>query len=199
MCEALSSGWKVAPAAICPMSSVIVATSPRPNGFAFSGTKVPAGPDWIHEVKRDGCRMLVVRENGRVRLLARNGYDRSDRYPWIVEAALKNPQKHFVIDGEAVVLGVDGTSDFDACIHASTMKRCSSMPSGAAHGRHLYCPIRARRDRTQTCFARAASWARRAWCRNTATAPFALADRPTGSRSKPKLARGEAGKGSLLK
>jgi len=67
----------------------------------------------------------------------------------IVEAALKNPQKHFVIDGEAVVLGVDGTSDFDACIHASTMKRCSSMPSGAAHGRHLYCPIRARRDRTR--------------------------------------------------
>ena len=131
------------------MSSVIVATSPRPNGFAFSGTKVPAGPDWIHEVKRDGCRMLVVRENGRVRLLARNGYDRSDRYPWIVEAALKNPQKHFVIDGEAVVLGVDGTSDFDACIHASTMKRCSSMPSGAAHGRHLYCPIRARRDRAR--------------------------------------------------
>ena len=93
-----------------------------PNGFAFSGTKVPAGPDWIHEVKRDGCRMLVVRKNGRVRLLTRNGYDRSDRYPWIVEAALKNPQKHFVIDGEAVVLGVDGTSDFDACIHASTMR-----------------------------------------------------------------------------
>jgi hypothetical protein len=36
------------------------------------------------------------------------------RYPWIVEAALKNRQKQFIIDGEAVVLGVDGISDFNA-------------------------------------------------------------------------------------
>jgi bifunctional non-homologous end joining protein LigD len=33
---------------------------------------------------------------------------------WIVEAALKNRQKDFVIDGEAVILGVDGYSDFNA-------------------------------------------------------------------------------------
>jgi ATP-dependent DNA ligase len=31
-----------------------------------------------------------------------------------VEAALKNRQKRFVIDGEAVILGVDGISDFNA-------------------------------------------------------------------------------------
>jgi hypothetical protein len=34
--------------------------------------------------------------------------------PWIVEAALKNGIKQFVIDGEAVVLGVDGIADFNA-------------------------------------------------------------------------------------
>jgi hypothetical protein len=33
--------------------------------------------------------------------------------PWIVEATLKNKQKHFVIDGEAVVQGVDGYSDLN--------------------------------------------------------------------------------------
>jgi bifunctional non-homologous end joining protein LigD len=33
---------------------------------------------------------------------------------WIVEAALKNRQKRFVIDGEAVIPGVDGISDFNA-------------------------------------------------------------------------------------
>jgi bifunctional non-homologous end joining protein LigD len=32
----------------------------------------------------------------------------------IVEAALKNRQKRFVLDGEAVVLGLDGISDFNA-------------------------------------------------------------------------------------
>ncbi|WP_345946532.1 hypothetical protein [Bradyrhizobium sp. 150] len=52
--------------------------------------------------------MLVIRENDRVRLLSRNGTDWTKRYPWIAEAALKNRQKHFVIDGEAVILGADG-------------------------------------------------------------------------------------------
>ena len=32
----------------------------------------------------------------------------------IVESALKNRRKHFVIDGEAVILGVDGVPDFNA-------------------------------------------------------------------------------------
>jgi bifunctional non-homologous end joining protein LigD len=38
----------------------------------------------------------------------------SDRYPWIVEAARKVRQSRFVLDGEAVVRGVDGISDFNA-------------------------------------------------------------------------------------
>ncbi|MCK1345464.1 DNA ligase [Bradyrhizobium sp. 193] len=82
--------------------------------LASAGKQVPSGPDWIHEIKHDGYRMLVIRENERVRLFSRNGTDWTRRYPWIVEAALKNRQKHFVIDGEAVVLGVDGVSDFNA-------------------------------------------------------------------------------------
>jgi bifunctional non-homologous end joining protein LigD len=49
-----------------------------------------------------------------VRLITKGGYDWSKRFPWIVEAALKNRQKQFVIDGEAVILGVDGISDFNA-------------------------------------------------------------------------------------
>jgi hypothetical protein len=55
----------------------------------------------------------VAREGNRVRLLTRNGHDWSGRYPWIVESALKNRHTQFVIDGEAVILGVDGISDFN--------------------------------------------------------------------------------------
>ena len=62
-----------------------------------------------------------------MRLLTRNGHDWSDRYPWIVESALKNRQKHFVLDGEAVVLGVDGVPDFNA-LHS----RKGLMPSSYA-------------------------------------------------------------------
>ncbi|WP_183707492.1 RNA ligase family protein [Bradyrhizobium sp. ERR14] len=82
--------------------------------LATAAKHVPSGTDWIHEVKYDGYRMLVIRQNERVRLLSRNGTDWTKRYPWIVQAALKNRERHFVVDGEAVVLGVDGVSDFNA-------------------------------------------------------------------------------------
>jgi ATP-dependent DNA ligase len=78
------------------------------------GTKVPAGQEWLHEIKYDGYRLRVERNGDRVRLITKGGYDWTKRFPWIAEAALKNRHKQFVIDGEAVILGVDGYSDFDA-------------------------------------------------------------------------------------
>ena len=88
------------------------------KGFEFCiltrSITVPEGPDWLHEIKYDGYRLRVERDGDRVRLITRGGYNWADRYPWIVDAALKNRQKRFVIDGEAVILGVDGISDFDA-------------------------------------------------------------------------------------
>jgi ATP-dependent DNA ligase len=56
--------------------------------------------------------LLVHREGDGVRPITRGGHDWTKRYPWIV--ALKNRHKQFVLDGEAVVLGVDGVSDFNA-------------------------------------------------------------------------------------
>jgi bifunctional non-homologous end joining protein LigD len=78
------------------------------------GTKVPGGDDWLHEIKHDGYRLIVQREGKRVRLFTRNGYDWSDHYALIVEAALRIRKTSFVIDGEAVVLRPDGISDFHA-------------------------------------------------------------------------------------
>jgi len=40
--------------------------------LAKAGKRVPDGPDWIHEVKQDGYRMLVIRDDKRVRPLSRN-------------------------------------------------------------------------------------------------------------------------------
>jgi bifunctional non-homologous end joining protein LigD len=75
---------------------------------------VPAGAEWFHEIKYDGYRLRVARDGDRVRLMTRGGYDWTRRFPWIAEAALRNRRKQFVIDGEAVVLGVDGIADFNA-------------------------------------------------------------------------------------
>jgi bifunctional non-homologous end joining protein LigD len=78
-----------------------------------TGKQVPGGPQWLHEIKHDGYRLIVQREGKRVRLFTRNGHDWTERYPLIVEAALRNRSTSFVIDGEAVLLGVDGISDFN--------------------------------------------------------------------------------------
>jgi len=76
--------------------------------------KVPAGPGWIHEIKYDGWRMMVIRDQDRVRLISRGGLDWAKCFPLIVAGALKLRQKRFVIDGEVVALDKDGVSDFDA-------------------------------------------------------------------------------------
>jgi ATP-dependent DNA ligase len=87
-----------------------------PSTFDFChptrATNVPHTPDWLHEIKYDGYRLRLERDGDRVRLITKGGYNWTDRYPWIVEAALKNRFKQF--GGEAVVLGVGGVADFDA-------------------------------------------------------------------------------------
>jgi bifunctional non-homologous end joining protein LigD len=79
-----------------------------------SGKAVPVGVEWFHEIKFDGYRLRLERDGDRVRLITKGGYDWTKRYPRIVEAARRNLQNHFVIDGEAIVRGIDGYSDFNA-------------------------------------------------------------------------------------
>jgi bifunctional non-homologous end joining protein LigD len=78
------------------------------------GTAVPSHPDWMHEVKHDGYRVIVAREGARVRLFTRNGHDRTQRDLLIVETALRMPVRQFVLDAEAVLLDLRGISDFDS-------------------------------------------------------------------------------------
>ena len=56
-----------------------------------NAVKVPAGPDWLHEVKYDGWRMMLIREQDRVRLISN---DWAPRFPPIAEEALKLRQDH---------------------------------------------------------------------------------------------------------
>jgi len=74
----------------------------------------PSGPDWAHEIKHDGYRLMVCRDGMRVRCFTKNSHDWADRFPAIVEAALRIDATSFLIDGEAVILNDDGRSDFNA-------------------------------------------------------------------------------------
>jgi hypothetical protein len=68
----------------------------------------------VHEIKHDGYRLIVRREGATVRLFTRRGYDWTDRYPAIAAAAGELHARSFTMDGEAVVVGVDGVAVFDA-------------------------------------------------------------------------------------
>jgi ATP dependent DNA ligase domain len=156
-------------------------------------TIVPDGPDWLHEVKYDGYRLRLERDGDRVRLITRGGYDWTKRYPWIVEAALKNRQKRFVIDGEAVILGVDGISDFNALHSGKHNKSSFALSTSSLKGETICASCRCtyarpilnvcwhaglrassstRSNAARTglsCFARPVTWAWRDWCRSGAT------------------------------
>jgi bifunctional non-homologous end joining protein LigD len=88
-------------------AGLIVPARPMP------ASKPPSGPDWVHEVKHDGYRLIVRRDGPTVRLYTRNGYDWTMRLPAIAAAAARIKAKSFTIDGEAVVLGPAGLSRFD--------------------------------------------------------------------------------------
>jgi bifunctional non-homologous end joining protein LigD len=89
-----------------------------PAGFivpcqAVLAHKVPLGPEWIHELKHDGFRLIVRKEAGRVKLWTRPGLDWTDRFDAIREAAAHLPDG-CVLDGEATVDSEAGGYDFHA-------------------------------------------------------------------------------------
>jgi bifunctional non-homologous end joining protein LigD len=70
-------------------------------------------PEFVHEVKWDGYRIIAFVRNGKVRLDSRSGLNYTSKYSPVVNA-LKNFQHDFILDGEVVVLNDDGLPDFDA-------------------------------------------------------------------------------------
>jgi bifunctional non-homologous end joining protein LigD len=69
-------------------------------------------PGWVFEEKYDGDRILAYKEGNRVRLLSRNGTDRTDRFPGIAAAIGSLAPRTLLLDGEAVVFDNKGVSRF---------------------------------------------------------------------------------------
>ena len=73
----------------------------------------PAGPQWIHEIKHDGFRIMARRGAGGVRLISRHGDDFTSRFPLAAAAVSALPANSFLLDGEAIVTDAKGLSVFD--------------------------------------------------------------------------------------
>ena len=56
------------------------ALAPGRPQLATPADAAPRGKGWLHEIKYDGYRTLVFVDEGKVRLITRNGHDWTDRY-----------------------------------------------------------------------------------------------------------------------
>jgi bifunctional non-homologous end joining protein LigD len=74
----------------------------------------PPRAGWIHEVKHDGYRTLLIVERRKARAYTRNGFDWTDRYPGIINAAVKLDCRSAIIDGEIIIQNKSGVADFDS-------------------------------------------------------------------------------------
>jgi bifunctional non-homologous end joining protein LigD len=89
-----------------------------PPGFVIPAQPVeafepPSGPNYVHEIKHDGCRLIVRRDGPKIRLYSRNAVDLTARLTGIAGAASGINTKSATIDGEAVFLGPDSLPGFD--------------------------------------------------------------------------------------
>ena len=91
---------------------------PYPHDFAPQLTdhraSAPDGDGWLHEIKWDGYRLLADVSEGVVALRSRNGLNWTADFPDVVQAIERLPVRDLRLDGELVVLDVQGRSDFTA-------------------------------------------------------------------------------------
>ena len=81
--------------------------------LASRGTAIPSGPDWAHEIKWDGMRLLAEVADGRLKLLSRNENDVTTSFPELSSLAGPGMPGDMLLDGEVVALD-DGIPSFSA-------------------------------------------------------------------------------------
>ena len=95
--------------------------------LATKGTRVPPGPEWLHEVKWDGVRVLVRIGGGAVRAWSRNENEVTVAYPELQGLAALGHDA--LLDGEVVALA-DGVPRFSAIadrMHVRDVRRAEQL------------------------------------------------------------------------
>jgi bifunctional non-homologous end joining protein LigD len=98
----------------------------RPDGFIPTcqptlAKTAPSGPEWLHEIKHDGYRLIARKDGDRVRLWTRWGNSWTRRAVEVAEAVRLLPVGNVVLDGEVLCPHEDGHSDSHAL---QSTKRC---------------------------------------------------------------------------
>ena len=85
-----------------------------PPALATLHDKPPASASYVHEVKFDGYRVQARLDHGKVKLLTRRGLDWTAKFKPVANAIAQLDAETALIDGEIVVEGENGVSDFSA-------------------------------------------------------------------------------------
>jgi bifunctional non-homologous end joining protein LigD len=75
-------------------------------------SKLPEGPKWQYEIKLDGYRSIIVKNENVVTVFSRNGRPLNARFPKIASAFKALPTQT-VLDGELVALDAQGRPNFN--------------------------------------------------------------------------------------
>ena len=97
--------------------------------LATAGAGVPGGPEWVHEVKWDGMRVLVDIRAGQARLTSRRGNDVTAAYPEL--APIADLYADAVLDAEIVAFD-GGRPSFSALaerMHVRSARKAAALSS----------------------------------------------------------------------
>lgn len=88
--------------------------------------KPPTGGHWIHEIKFDGYRLIIIKANNKTKIFTRNKNDWTTKFPTIVKAIKVLPVNNIILDGEVVVLDNRNKSNFQ--LLQNSLKEHHSRP-----------------------------------------------------------------------
>lgn len=92
-----------------------------------SGTEVPSGPEWIHQIKWDGVRLLAYYDGDRCRLFNRKGRERTMLYPELANPAEYCSASSVILDGEIIALAADGKPSFHEVMRRDAIRKADKV------------------------------------------------------------------------
>jgi bifunctional non-homologous end joining protein LigD len=84
----------------------------------------PTGEGWLYELKFDGYRVQLHKDDLSSAIFCRNGGDFTRRFPAVAAAVLGLPTKSCVIDGELIAAGRQCQPDFLALLYGRHVPTC---------------------------------------------------------------------------
>ena len=113
--------------------------------------EIPTGPEWIHELKWDGYRIIARCESGVVYLWSRSGRNCAKDFPLIGAAMARLPVESVILDGEVVCLLKDATRLPRSALAPGPLGRAPDRlgPSQPQHEDLRKMPLHERRKRLE--------------------------------------------------